>query len=131
INILGDRVALIDTTATTLNSSSGGSDGGSISLTAQSDINTANLFTVSQGGSARNINITSLNGGVDTTNGSVESTSFFGNGVSLNISAFGDINIARMVTGSRKGDGGNITINSQNGAVNSTSDLGLSSLFGN
>ncbi|MGD1807697.1 CHAT domain-containing protein [Dapis sp. BLCC M126] len=120
----------IDTTNATLNSSSTQGEGGSISLTAMGNINAANLSSFSLLGDAGAINITSINGFIDTTSGVITSDSSSGNAATVNLSAFGDINTAKIDSFSVQGDGGKITMNSSsgsihtNGVLNSTSDLG-------
>ena len=121
----------IDTTNATLNSSSNQGEGGSISLTATDNINTANLSTLSLAGDAGSISVTSLNGAINTTSGVIASDSGAGNAATVNLSAFGDINTGKIDSFSAQGNGGQITMNSSNGSINTNGVLNSRSSSGN
>ncbi|WP_155968958.1 CHAT domain-containing protein [Kamptonema formosum] len=133
----------IDTATGALKSDSNQGHGGSVTLRASGDIKTANIESFSQGaGSGGNIELTSHAGGIDTAAGWLYSYSSQGNGGSVTLTASGDIKTAQIASmagfqtedvcedmtcvlnfipleGST-GTGGNITIESSNGAINTS-----------
>ncbi|MBW4495392.1 MAG: CHAT domain-containing protein [Oscillatoria princeps RMCB-10] len=150
---LTSSAGAIDTTNGNLSSYSSsvsrqGRDGGAVTLTAYGDIKTGNISSYSQDlGSGGNISLTSSAGAIDTTNGSLYSSSIQGNGGSVTLTAAGDIKTGRIqsmagfdnyaefspatntyeekfapVPGST-GTGGDITIESSSGAVDTSADL--------
>ncbi|MGK7923381.1 MAG: CHAT domain-containing protein [Trichodesmium sp.] len=139
----------INTTATNLNSSSINGNAGDVELSASGDINTANISASSENGNGGNITIASENGSVDTTGGFISSYSNNATAGNVELSASGDIKTRdintysgnlqkkKNPTNDRKpndgngdqnpkielegnGQGGNVTITSKNGSVNTT-----------
>ncbi|MBW4495390.1 MAG: CHAT domain-containing protein [Oscillatoria princeps RMCB-10] len=133
----------IDTATGSLKSDSNQGNGGSVTLSASGDIKTGEISSFSQGaGSGGNIELTSRAGGIDTAAGWLYSYSSQGNGGSVTLTASGDIKTAQIASmagfqteyvcenmtcainfipleGST-GSGGNITIESSNGAANTS-----------
>ncbi|BAZ04457.1 two-partner secretion domain-containing protein [Calothrix sp. NIES-3974] len=137
----------IDTTLGNINSSTALGLAGNISLNANGDITTGNVGSfVSAGGigNGGNITITSTNGDINTT-GFVNSSAFgafldLGTGNQLvggiagdiSLNAKGDIttrDVGSFVSAGGIGNGGNITITSTNGDINTTGFVN-SSAFG-
>ncbi|MBW4495389.1 MAG: CHAT domain-containing protein [Oscillatoria princeps RMCB-10] len=136
----------IDTTGGMLSSYSTQGNGGAVTLTASGDINTREIDSFSTGtGTGGNIALNSSAGGIDTTSGRLSSFSVAGNGGAVTLTASGDIQtgyIASMagfqpqyvcdavnncgpifipIEGSTStGTGGDITVESSKGAVNTS-----------
>jgi len=110
----------IDTTSGSLSSDSSQGNGGAITLNAFGDIKTGFISSYSSGtGNGGDIELNSSNGEIDTTLGALDSYSSQGNGGSVTLTAFGDINTSNISSYAR-GNGGNIALNSSNGALDTT-----------
>ncbi len=112
----------------------GGGSGGAISLQATNDIKTGGLISYSNQpgtGNSGNVTINSTGGTVNTD--SVDAGTLAINGGTVQIYAFRDIdingNIDTWTNGS--GNGGNITLTSQNGAIAVTGKLDSRTTSGN
>ncbi|MDY6803919.1 MAG: CHAT domain-containing protein [Cyanobacteriota bacterium] len=111
----------INTTEGSLSSSSASGAGGNITLTSNENITTGNIDTFSEGGgSGGNIFIESRRGAVDTTEGELSSFSSAGDGGNIELGGrldilTGDINTLSL------GRGGSISIESRQGAIDTTS----------
>ncbi|WP_199246370.1 filamentous hemagglutinin N-terminal domain-containing protein [[Phormidium] sp. ETS-05] len=106
----------IDTTSSLLDSNSASGTGGNITLQAANDITTANLQ--SQGGTqGGDITINSHNGHINTIGGSLESNATTGTGGNITLQAANDITTANLQSQGGT-QGGDITINSHNGHIN-------------
>jgi large exoprotein involved in heme utilization and adhesion len=112
----------------------GGGSGGAITLQATNDIKTGGLISYSNQpgtGNSGNITINSTEGTVNTD--SVDAGTLANNGGTVQIYAFRDIdingNIDTWTNGS--GNGGNITLTSQNGAIAVTGKLDSRTTSGN
>ncbi|MBW4493705.1 MAG: CHAT domain-containing protein [Oscillatoria princeps RMCB-10] len=114
----------IDTAWGWPNSSSSQGNGGSVTLTASGDIKTGYISSYSYGtGSGGNINISSSAGGIDTATAWdwLNSSSSQGNGGSVTLTASGDIKTGGISSDSYgTGSGGNITLNSSAGGINTS-----------
>ncbi|MEH1839518.1 MAG: filamentous hemagglutinin N-terminal domain-containing protein, partial [Nostoc sp.] len=124
----------IDTSAGTLNSVSSTGNGEAIALTAQNDIKTGNLYSSSNGtGKGGKITLLSTSGGIDTSAGTLNSASNTGNGRAIALTAQNDIKTGNLYSYSNgAGKGGNITLSSTGGSINSsTGDLFSYSKTGN
>ncbi|NEO19421.1 filamentous hemagglutinin N-terminal domain-containing protein [Moorena sp. SIO4A5] len=109
----------IDTTAGIISTFSFGS-GGDITLSADGDLNLGPIDSRGRNVAGGDITLTSTNGSIDTTAGSL-STYSFGSGGDITLSADGDLNLGSLDSSSldssgRDVAGGNITLNS-NGAI--------------
>lgn len=107
----------INTTNGTLNASAGNGFGGFITLTSDRDISTAEIRTFSFGdpstGVSRNINITSNNGFIDTTAGTLISSTDNGFAGNITLKAAGNVSIGDIDSFSnRNGKAGNVNITS-------------------
>ena len=91
-----------------------GTDNATISLLANQNITTSSINNF-----GRAINITSISGNIDTTSGTLDSSSS-GNAGAIALSAFGNINTASLKSTSTNGTGGYISLNSQTATVNSS-----------
>ncbi len=116
----------LDTYSTTGN-------GGNISLDALSRIVTRTLDAASDNANGGNIRLSSRSGAIDTSAGDVFSYSILGNGGNVNFSARGNITTATIdsstgIDGSATPNttGGTITLNSSNGAIDTTAGALLS-----
>ncbi|MBD0327914.1 MAG: S-layer family protein, partial [Pyrinomonadaceae bacterium] len=109
----------INASAGTLNSSSSSGNGGATTLTAPGDINTSQINTQGNidGGA---VSLTSNNGAINTT----ETISTLGNikGGDVTFTALGDINTDNIATAGVDGNGGNIILESTQGAINTTNN---------
>ncbi|WP_044169918.1 two-partner secretion domain-containing protein, partial [Kamptonema formosum] len=109
-----------------LDSSSNQGNGGSVTLTAYGDIKIGDIGSSSWGtGSGGNIALNSSAGGIDTANGTVDSSSGEGNGGSVTLTASGDIKTGHIWS-SGTGSGGNIALTSRAGGID-TGNAWLSS----
>ncbi|MBW4493447.1 MAG: CHAT domain-containing protein [Oscillatoria princeps RMCB-10] len=130
-----------------IDTSSESGDGGAITLNATSDIITGSLRTVAGGtGTGGNIAIVSSAGGINTSAGTLDASSYDGNGGNVTLSAERNIITGEILSGSLgeiislgmdeygyeefsskggTGTGGNITLESRSGAV----DTSLGNLF--
>lgn len=121
----------IDTTAGDLNSASFFGDSGAIALFANGSITTGNLYSYasSGAGNGNSITLTSTQGAIDTTAGSLNSAAGgTGNGGAIAISSDGNITTDRVETSAlnytsgNSGSSGVITLISNNGSI-STGEL--------
>ncbi|HIK11841.1 MAG TPA: filamentous hemagglutinin N-terminal domain-containing protein, partial [Oscillatoriaceae cyanobacterium M33_DOE_052] len=113
-------------------------DGGSVKLEAAGDINTSNISAAALGDGG-DIDIISYGGNIDTSNGTI--TSFTGSTTAgdIHIQAAGNITTAQIDayaepidSNTTTGDGGNITINSTGGTINtSASAIQSYAFYGN
>jgi CHAT domain-containing protein len=113
-----------------LDSSSWAGNGGSVTLDAQSDIQTNWIDSYSSdSGQGGDISLTSQNGGIGAIN--LDSSSVLGDGGSVNLSAQSDIQIDNFIDSysSGSGQGGDISLTSQNGGIGAI-DLDSSSMLG-
>ncbi len=90
-----------------------GLDNASITLRANQNITTSNI-TANPG-----ITLISSNGTIDTSAGILDSSSTTGNGGVISLSALGNIATNNLTSDSDAGAGGDITLNSQTGAISS------------
>lgn len=113
----------IDTTETTLKSNSESTTGGDISLAADGNIQTGDI-NASTMGNDRGGNITINSGGeVDATAGEIFSASFDGDGGNVSITSNGNIKTGYIDSRSDgSGNGGNITLESTGGNVDTSSE---------
>ncbi|NET40421.1 CHAT domain-containing protein [Okeania sp. SIO2B3] len=113
----------IDTTQTTLKSNSESTTGGDISLTADGNIQTGDI-NASTMGNDRGGNITINSGGeVDATAGEIFSASFDGDGGNVTITSENDLKTGYIDSRSEgSGNGGNITLESTGGNVDTSSE---------
>ncbi|MCL1468961.1 beta strand repeat-containing protein, partial [Argonema galeatum] len=88
------------------------SNGSAIELVAAGNITTSNIVTA--GG---NITLTSKTGDINTSTSSLNATSIKGNGGNIAVNAAGNITTNDITTQSSSAAGGNITLNSQTGYV--------------
>ncbi|MCA1990827.1 MAG: filamentous hemagglutinin N-terminal domain-containing protein [Coleofasciculus sp. S288] len=116
------RQGSIDTSIGTLNSSSVEGNGGAISLSANSNITTGNLESVSGGsGNGGEIKLTSQNGAIDTNASLINSGSVLSQGGNIILNANSDITMNGATVNSVGAiNGGDITLNSTNGEINAT-----------
>ncbi|NJO59039.1 MAG: filamentous hemagglutinin N-terminal domain-containing protein [Richelia sp. RM2_1_2] len=140
----------IDTRAGTVTAGSDNGNGGDITLSAIGDIFTGDVKSfVSFGGvgNGGNISITSQNGKIDTNTGIINSSAFggifnvpnvgnqlfFSKGGDISLSANNDIktaDIRSFIGNGGIGNGGSITITSQNGKIDTSAGIVNSSSFG-
>ncbi|NEN88041.1 MAG: filamentous hemagglutinin N-terminal domain-containing protein, partial [Okeania sp. SIO3H1] len=96
---------------------------GNITINSNGDLTTGNIDSNSMNGQGGNITLESTNGSVDTTGGGIASLSQAGNAGSVTIKSQGDINTGKIDSRSNgSGQGGNITLESTNGSVDTTGD---------
>jgi filamentous hemagglutinin family protein len=124
----------INTSAGFLDASSYDGNGGSVTLTASGDMKTGDIMSYSQGtGSGGNIALSSSAGGIDTSNSEfprLDSSSILGNGGSVSLNASGDIKTGDIMSHSYgTGSGGEITLNSSAGGINTSAGAVDSSSF--
>ncbi|NES20248.1 MAG: S-layer family protein, partial [Symploca sp. SIO3E6] len=110
----------IDTTPGTLTSASDNGDAGEINLIADSDITTGDIQAFSIDGDGGAIALTSTQGKIDTTPGTLTSASDSGNAGEINLIADSDIKTGDIQTFSIDGDGGAIVLNSTQGTIDTT-----------
>ncbi len=117
---LSSNNGAINTKDGSLNSYSEVGDGGNISLTAEENITTSDISSNSFGaGMGGNITLSSNNGEIDTTGGSLYSSSSTGDGGNVRLTAENNIITGNITSGGGE-QGGNITLNSNNGEINTT-----------
>jgi filamentous hemagglutinin family protein len=111
----------INTSSGTLdvNSELSNSNGGNVTLTAFGDITTGSISSTSSAGGG-NINLTTNNGGINTTAGDLNTSSVNGNGGNITLNASGNITTASISSDTAGGDAGTISITSSNGTINTT-----------
>ena len=133
----------INTTAGILNSSSVAGNGGGITVSAERDINTADISSASRdgnageialtansnitiqdiqafsnGGNGGEITVTSNNGAIETTGEIVNSESVSGNGGDITFRANRNLTLTGILNSDGDLTGGDITLESTNGAIN-------------
>ena len=101
----------IDTTGGTLVSSSDSGNSGAITIEAEGAIFTGYLMSSSQMGNGGYIDFTS-NNQIDTTGGTLDSSSDSGHGGAIRIATEGAIVTGDLVSASQTGNGGHIDLNS-------------------
>jgi len=125
----------INTTAGKVESGSTNGNGGDISFSANSDITTGTVIYSGSAGSGTGgkINLTSTNGAIDTSLGTVDSRSVSGTGGAISLEANGKITTANVNSNSGgAGNGGAISVNSKSGAIDTIAGtLDASSQTGN
>ena len=123
---LNSTTGVIDTTQGNIssqirNDSGGTGNGGAIAINAKGDIRTAFLDSSAESGKGSLIKLTSTNGAINTTQGTLFSDSRSGNAGGILFEAFNDIttgNINSEAAGT--GNGGNITLRSTTGVIDTT-----------
>ncbi|MBD2482809.1 CHAT domain-containing protein [Planktothrix sp. FACHB-1365] len=102
-------------------------EGGKINLTANGNITTGEINSYSENGNGGDISLESTNGYIDTSLGWLTSGyRFFGrDGGNINLTAYGNIITNNIYSFSDNGNGGNITLKSTNGNI----DTSLGSLI--
>ena len=124
---LTSNAGAIDTTSGAIASeiregSNGTGRAGTIVFTAKNNIQTAELDASAEKGDGSSIQLTSTNGKIDTTKGTVYTESRSGNAGAIFLSAFNNITTGRIVSEVEDtGNGGNITLTSNAGAIDTTS----------
>ncbi|MDY6782339.1 MAG: filamentous hemagglutinin N-terminal domain-containing protein [Cyanobacteriota bacterium] len=118
----------IDTSSGTLDASSDGGNGGTVSLNASGNIIAGNINTdgVTSGG---NITLDSQNGTIDTTAGTLDTSSVEGSGGTVQIGSPNDI-VAGTINANGITSGGSITLDSQNNIDTTSGTLNTSSANG-
>ncbi|MFB2892056.1 glycosyltransferase, partial [Aerosakkonemataceae cyanobacterium BLCC-F50] len=93
-----------------------GKDDASVTLLGNQDINTGNITA------PKGITITSTNGAINTKLGTLDATSVTGNGSPITLNANGNITVSQVwsYTSNTGGNGGDITLISKTGAIDST-----------
>ncbi|MGD1807280.1 beta strand repeat-containing protein, partial [Dapis sp. BLCC M126] len=137
----------IDTSAGTIESFSRLGGGGIVSITTKGDITTGGVFStagepttgasVNTAGTTQteinssnsgNITIESTEGAVTTTE-EIDTAAVSGNAGSVTIKAFGDIKTENIESSTFAGDGGDVTIESTNGSIDTTGVAGNAEIF--
>ena len=117
----------INTTAHELRSESFLAQGGNVNISARGDIQTGYIWTSSDSGNGGIITITSSNGGINTTGGLLASSSNSGSGGAVSLTANGSINTRNITSSSNSLQGGNITLNSLSGGIDTSAGSLVSS----
>ena len=100
-----------------------GNPAGAVNINATANITTTDIKTNSAFGSPNAITLSSTAGSIDTTAGSLNSSAQgVGDAAAISLEAAGNINAGDIVTSSLNGNGGDVTLISQNGAA---STLGI------
>jgi CHAT domain-containing protein len=102
-----DPVTIQTGNSIAVNGSIRGADDASITLKADSNITTTDITA------QRGITLISRRGAIDTSAGTLDSSSRSGNGGAIDLSAFGNIISSNISSQSDTGAGGNITLNSR------------------
>ncbi|NES02013.1 MAG: filamentous hemagglutinin N-terminal domain-containing protein, partial [Okeania sp. SIO2F4] len=133
----------IDTSAGTLESFSRLGGGGTVSITSRGDITTGAVFSTAgepdvgdpannnttttqteiNASNSGNIRIESTEGAVTTTD-EIDTIAVSGNAGSVTIKAFGDIKTENIQSSTFAGEGGNVTIESTSGSIDTTGVAG-------
>ncbi|BAZ16738.1 filamentous hemagglutinin outer membrane protein [Calothrix sp. NIES-4071] len=101
--------------------SGGAGRAGAILFTAKGDIQTALLNASAEKGDGGRINLKSFNGAINTTAGTLATDSRSGNAGAIFLSAFNNITTGNIISETAgSGNGGDITLNSINGAIDAT-----------
>ncbi|MFB8791080.1 MAG: filamentous hemagglutinin N-terminal domain-containing protein, partial [Potamolinea sp.] len=118
----------------TVNASGGDFNGGLINVIAVGNINTPvspnQLTANSVGGNGGTINLTSTAGAINAASGNMAAGSNSGNGGSINLQAKGDITTGVLISFSPLSNGGNISVTSTAGAIDTRSGDVTTSSFG-
>ena len=110
-----------DVTSEIREGSNGTGSAGTIVFTAKNNIQTAELDASAEKGDGSSIQLTSKNGAIDTTKGTVYTESRSGNAGAISLSAFNNITTGRIVSEAEDtGNGGDITLKSIAGAIDTT-----------
>ena len=124
---LTSNAGAIDTTLGSITSqiregSNGTGRAGTIVFTAKDNIQTASLDASAEKGNSGSIQLTSTNGEIDTSQGTLYTDSRSGNAGAIFLSAFNNITTGRIVSeAGGTGNGGDITLKSIAGAIDTTS----------
>jgi len=118
----------VNTIAGILNSNSFGKSG-SITLIAATDLITGDINSTSIVGNGGNISLRSNQGLINTTLGSINSPSTLGRGGNITLIANDNITTQQINSYSFLSEGGDISLNSSNGAINATKGGLFSSSF--
>lgn len=110
----------VNTSAGSVNAQTSGINGGDVRFTARGNITTSTLNTYSYIGNGGNVLLTSTEGAIDTSGGGVNAQTSGVNGGEVRFSARENITTGNIDTYSYNGVGGNISVNSTNGAINTT-----------
>ncbi|AUB43194.1 Large exoprotein involved in heme utilization or adhesion (plasmid) [Nostoc flagelliforme CCNUN1] len=108
------------------NNSGGTGNGGAIAFTASGDIQTATVDASAEKGDGGNIQLTSTNGAINTTKGTLYTDSRNGNGGAISLKApDGSITTSDLLsysysTSGNVANGGQISLEAGNGSINST-----------
>jgi len=114
-----------------INTGSSNETAGAVNIEAAANITVADIQTNSVNGVSNIINISSTGGSIDTTAGKLASfAENAGDAAAITLNAEGDINVADVSASALNGDGGNITLISQNGEIN-TAELNTISVPAN
>ncbi len=117
--ILNSSNGAIDTTAGILNAA-GGNNGGNITISAPDNIQTGEFTTFLSGANLNsgNLSITSTNGNIDTTAGSIITISATGNGGNVILNAAnGKVTVGNIDATSETSIGGEIQLNGGDGII--------------
>jgi filamentous hemagglutinin family protein len=123
---LTSNAGAIDTTKGAITSkiregSNGTGRAGTIVFTAKNNIQTAELDASAEKGDGSTIQLTSVAGEIDTTKGTLYTESRTGNAGAIFLSAFNNITTSRIISEAEgTGNGGNITLTSNAGAIDTT-----------
>ncbi|MEB3343763.1 CHAT domain-containing protein [Okeania sp.] len=114
-----------------LSSSSGSGDGGNINIQSSGNLTTSNIDSRSKGdGKGGDITLESQNQNVNTSRGELSSFSELGNAGSVKITSSGNLTTGSIDSrANSSGQGGNITLESMNGNIDTSSGF-LSSFSG-
>ncbi|KOR33669.1 hypothetical protein AM228_28515, partial [Planktothricoides sp. SR001] len=111
----------IDTAGINSGSSGLGGSGGAVNLTAEGDIHTGSIRASGSYSNGGDITLTSTGGGIDTTGGTLDTgTEHESTAGSVKLDAAGDINTGSINVDSLLTAGGNITLISNSGAIDTT-----------
>ncbi|NET27712.1 filamentous hemagglutinin N-terminal domain-containing protein, partial [Okeania sp. SIO1I7] len=115
-------IGSVDTTSSEIASKSETGSAGNVTIKSQGDINTGNINSRSNGsGQGGNITLESTGGNIETTSGELSSFSELGDAGDVTITSNGDLSTGNIDSRSNgSGQGGNITLESTNGSVDTT-----------
>ena len=123
---LNSTAGSINTTAGTVDARANNGNAGAIALTAKNDIITGNIFSLlyqDAKGNSGNISLNSTAGSINTTAGTLDSGVTFGNAGAIALTALKDIttaNLRAQAPNGGLGNGGNISLISTTGAINTS-----------
>ncbi|MGA7935500.1 MAG: filamentous hemagglutinin N-terminal domain-containing protein [Kovacikia sp.] len=104
-------------------SSAGSGNGGSVTLSARNSFTTEPINTSSNLGNGGDIRLSSSGGAIDTSGGDLEAYSITGRGGAVSLTANGDLKTASIDTSSDSVSGGNISLTSSTGAIDTTAGI--------